>query len=424
MPSLARRLGPAALAALLCLSAGSSVGLADDRPKTPDQRADELARQSAAAATVALQLKGVVDAANAKIEILTAQRAAAVAEVDALSAEIQLAEQMLVATEAQLDATRAQIAQLAADVAVQTLRLQVRESLYTEHLRATYRTSRTSTLEMLLSSASLSEFSRRVDAMLYLDREDARLAREIRTLREGIESDRLIAAARADELLATGRRIAEQRVKLVDQRIAFESVVRHATAAVAVQVAARSDAQAGRAQALATAARADAAARALALELEQAEGAYPDLAAKLAAESGLGLFTGLKLGRRPLDGLVSSSFGPRLGGFHNGMDLAAPMYTPVIAAGDGIVVTVGHPYLASGDTAEVVIIAHGSNLSTLYGHLDDLVRLPPVTLGQRVKAGDVIGYVGMSGHTTGPHVHFMTILGGKAVDPALFIPTR
>ncbi|HVR88363.1 MAG TPA: hypothetical protein VHG53_02310, partial [Candidatus Limnocylindria bacterium] len=261
MPKLARRLGPAVLAALLCATSGSSVVLADDRPKTRDQRADDLARLSAAAAAVGLQLKGVVDAANAKIEILTAQRAAATAEVEALSTEIQLAEQTLVATEAQLDAIRAQITQLGADIAIQTARLRGRESLYAEHLRATYRSSRVSALEMLLSSSSLVEFSRRIDAMLYLDREDVRLAREIRTVAADIETKRGAATVKADDLVAMGRRIADQRARLVEQRITFEAVVRHAASAVAVQLAARSDAQAGRAQALATAERADAAAR-------------------------------------------------------------------------------------------------------------------------------------------------------------------
>ena len=97
------------------------------------------------------------------------------------------------------------------------------------------------------------------------------------------------------------------------------------------------------------------------------------------------------------------------------------MFTPIRAAAAGVVVTVGKPYFAYGDTAEIVIVAHGFNLSTLYAHLDDR-RLPPVQVGQRVSAGQTIGYVGMTGFTTGPHLHFMTIANGRAVNPMTYLP--
>src|SRR5438094_598865 len=143
---------------------------------------------------------------------------------------------------------------------------------------------------------------------------------------------------------------------------------------------------------------------------------------ELAARSGLGAFTGAKLPLWPLTGPITSGFGARWGGFHNGLDIAAPMYTPIRAAAAGQVVTVGKPYLAYGDTATVVIIAHGYNFSTLYGHLDDRVKVPVVRVGQMVGAGQVIAYVGMTGWTTGPHLHFMTIVNGRAVDPRPYLP--
>ncbi|MDE3194611.1 MAG: M23 family metallopeptidase, partial [Chloroflexota bacterium] len=110
--------------------------------------------------------------------------------------------------------------------------------------------------------------------------------------------------------------------------------------------------------------------------------------------------------------------------FHNGLDIAAPMYTPIRAPAAGRVVTVGKPYLAWGDTAEIVIIAHGGNFSTLYGHLDDSARPPVVSVGQWVRAGQLIGYVGMTGWTTGPHLHFMTIVDGHAQNPLSYLPPR
>ena len=78
--------------------------------------------------------------------------------------------------------------------------------------------------------------------------------------------------------------------------------------------------------------------------------------------------------------------------------------------------------LASVTLGEQVIIAHGSNVATLSGHMDDTLHPPTVRVGQFVTAGQIIGYVGMTGWTTGPHDHFMVILNGRAVDPLPYLP--
>ncbi|GAC1458995.1 MAG: hypothetical protein NVS1B1_10870 [Candidatus Limnocylindrales bacterium] len=423
--SARRVLGIALLVVLLGTTLTSSVAYADEKPKSAAERVAELEKESATAKAAAAELKVVIEAAAAKVELLGAQRNAAAAAVDALRLEIQVAEQALVTSAAQLDIVRAELSRSNAEIAIQIIRLEEKKALYAAHLRVTYREQQISPLEMLLSTRSLADFSARIDTLLRIDRDDVRQAQEIRTLTADLQASRDAAAAKEQDLVAAGLRLTTQRAKLLEQRAVFESIVRHAAEAVSIASGARDDAAAGRAEALASAARADAAALALAAEFERAENAYPESAAKLAAASGLGLFGTARLARIPVtDGLISSRFGPRDGGFHNGLDLAAPLYTPVLAAADGVVVTVGHPYLASGDTAEVVIIAHGRDFTTLYGHLDDLVKLPPVTLGQTVKAGDVIGYVGMSGRTSGPHLHFMAILNGKPLDPLLLFAAR
>lgn len=147
---------------------------------------------------------------------------------------------------------------------------------------------------------------------------------------------------------------------------------------------------------------------------------YVRLAATLARDPGLPAFTG-RLANWPIIGRISSPFGPRWGGFHNGLDIAATALLPVRAAAAGQVVTVGKPYLAYGDTATMVIIAHGSDVATVYVHLSD-ARPPIVRSGQRVAAGDVIAYNGSTGWSTGPHVHFMVVVSGRAVDPIPYLP--
>lgn len=123
----------------------------------------------------------------------------------------------------------------------------------------------------------------------------------------------------------------------------------------------------------------------------------------------------------PLRGPLTSPFSPRWGGYHNGLDIAGPFFAPVYAAAPGVVTVVGRPYAAVGDTAVVVQIAHAEGVSTVYVHLDDR-QLPVVTVGQRVTAGQHIAYVGNTGWSTGPHLHFTTLVNGRAVDPMGLLP--
>ena len=101
--------------------------------------------------------------------------------------------------------------------------------------------------------------------------------------------------------------------------------------------------------------------------------------------------------------------------YHSGLDLAAPLGTPVLAAAAGTVVSAGRD--SSG--AVVVQIRHDDGNETLYGHLDPNLQ---VSTGQRVAAGQPIGAVGVTGNTTGPHLHFGVYKAdGTAVDPAAWL---
>jgi murein DD-endopeptidase MepM/ murein hydrolase activator NlpD len=99
--------------------------------------------------------------------------------------------------------------------------------------------------------------------------------------------------------------------------------------------------------------------------------------------------------------------------YHDGLDIAAPMYAPVTAAAPGQVVFVGH--LADG--AEIVLIAHVGGWVSEYGHLDDGTAPPTVVAGDVVTTGQVIGHIGMTGNTSGPHLHFEVWRNGYLVDP-------
>jgi murein DD-endopeptidase MepM/ murein hydrolase activator NlpD len=116
------------------------------------------------------------------------------------------------------------------------------------------------------------------------------------------------------------------------------------------------------------------------------------------------------------DGRISSLFGIRedpFGGdmrFHAGIDIAAPVGTPVRPVAAGRVIFSGS-YQGFG---RIVAIQHGKHMSSLYAHFDDL----RVAVGQFVHRDTVLGVVGSSGRSTGPHLHFEVRVAGHPVDPA------
>jgi murein DD-endopeptidase MepM/ murein hydrolase activator NlpD len=116
---------------------------------------------------------------------------------------------------------------------------------------------------------------------------------------------------------------------------------------------------------------------------------------------------------------LTSTFGPRWGTLHAGIDLAAPMRTPEMAAMDGVVLEAGP---ASG-FGLAVYIQHENGDVTVYGHMDEIL----VEAGQVVRAGDTIALLGNRGQSTGPHLHFEVHVGGlngEKIDPLPWLRER
>jgi murein DD-endopeptidase MepM/ murein hydrolase activator NlpD len=386
------------------------------------ERAVQISRANAERyQAVANQFQAVVNQTNARISDLAEKQANAQSEADQLFYQIQIAEEQLALVTFQLDETKALTDSLKAEAAEETKQLATQEDLYARHLRTTYRQALVSPLEMLLSSSSLTEFANRLQAMIVINRQDVQLANEIRTLRADTLDKQDQASTKEKEILGLQDQIATTRTRLGDEKKRYDKLVAEAENAINEQAAVRDTAAANRNSARGQISQSNGQTVVLQQQLDEADAMYELLAAQAAGKSGLGTFNGQKLAVWPMSGPITSPFGPRWGGFHNGIDIAAPRYVPVRAAASGKVVTVGRPYLAYGDTAVVVIIAHGSNMSTLYGHLDD-TKWPIVQVGQTVAAGQIIGYNGSTGWSTGPHVHFMTILDGRAVNPMIYLP--
>ena len=117
----------------------------------------------------------------------------------------------------------------------------------------------------------------------------------------------------------------------------------------------------------------------------------------------------------PAAGYVSSPYGLRFNGteFHQGIDIAADMGTPIVATADGVVTAAGW----NGGYGNMVDVDHGGGIVTRYGHASAVA----VTVGQQVRRGEVIAYVGSTGRSTGPHVHYEVRVDGQPVNPAGYL---
>jgi murein DD-endopeptidase MepM/ murein hydrolase activator NlpD len=121
----------------------------------------------------------------------------------------------------------------------------------------------------------------------------------------------------------------------------------------------------------------------------------------------------------PVMGRITSSFGERNdpfngeGAFHRGVDISADLGTRIIAPADGVVRFADF----MNGYGRAVMIDHGNGVSTLYGHLSGFA----VTAGQLVRRGDAVGYVGTSGRSTGPHLHYEVRIFNTPVNPSKYL---
>jgi murein DD-endopeptidase MepM/ murein hydrolase activator NlpD len=231
------------------------------------------------------------------------------------------------------------------------------------------------------------------------------------------ESERAERAERDDELveLAVARRLlATDRKRARRARVQAEAAVAVSSALLAAQVQEVADALAVRSAAES------------AIERELGPGAVrarPDgiTATLAAAQAGQPDAAVVVLGEPVPGAALSSPFGLRNdplsngAGFHAGFDLAARSGTSIHAAAAGVVVVAGD----CGGYGNCVVIDHGNSLATVSAHQSDVL----VRVGEEVAAGQIIGIVGSTGMSTGPHLHFEVRVHGLAVDPVLALPS-
>jgi murein DD-endopeptidase MepM/ murein hydrolase activator NlpD len=378
------------------------------------------------AASSALQARLGADVAAA----LATQEKLVQAVSDAAATEASLSAQ-LAAEEARVADLQNQIAQLDAQIASLDSRIDVERTQVSALARAMYQRPAT-LLDLIASSGSLSDVLGQATGMLIAGDRAHALEDQLKSDLATAQADRDARQADLDQENATLSQVQDGLAQLSGVQTELDTLagqmvtlIAHIRAAAANVNEVPPDVSAQLASLLETQETN------LAQQEESASWAQASLGAGQAAnESMLPAGVGPSAGGIPLawpmrGGVVTQPFGPtsfvlepplgQYAHFHTGIDIAAPLGTPVNAAAAGIVVVVAHTDVGYGN---YVIVAHGYGVLTLYGHLLETDAYP----GEVVSQGEQIGREGMTGWATGPHVHFEVRINGQFVNPARFLP--
>jgi murein DD-endopeptidase MepM/ murein hydrolase activator NlpD len=267
-----------------------------------------------------------------------------------------------------------------------------------------YESDQTSTLDVMLGARSLQEGLDQVQYLNAIGEQDRRIAAEVAQSKAQVKASRL----KTKELRAT----VSGETRLIAVRAAQTRSIRNEL------VGARNGLSSSRTRKLVSLSQLTAADQAAASEIDALQAASNAIAAKIRAaqaNNGGATATASSAGLIwPVEGPITSPFGWRWGRLHQGIDIGVPAGTPIHAAAAGTVIYCGW----EEGYGNFVVLDNGGNLATAYAHQSAIA----VTCGQVVQQGDVIGYVGCTGHCTGPHLHFEVRIDGNPVDPLGYLP--
>ena len=419
------------------------VGIAGPPTARGDQLSDAIARQKALAARVKQQREQVTKlralqgglaqeiasnrTALAGINANLAETKARITRIATQIAEVRAAYGDLVAEVAVLDA---QVMAINKEQTEKAEELRRRKALLGARLREAYRTDRTPMVQTFLSAGTFTDLLEDVGSYLEFGDQDVALAGRIEADALTLDAVRgLLVDTRSarrelrNETLAQKRQLDAGLAELRAAKARLAELQAETTRELAIQQAA-----------YVRMARNSGALRvAIARNVAAQKKLVSQIAALVARQRSLGNIPSEYNGTLswPMGATVTQEFGctgfawePQIGScahFHQGIDLAAPMYTPIRAAGEGVVVFAGPNPYDPYPKAWIVIIAHSESLQTWYAHIDNGVSPPAVAAGDRVVGGQVIAYIGMTGRSTGPHLHWGVVFNDDFVNPRLFV---
>lgn len=408
-------------------------------PVAGDQLADAQAQQKALERKIAQQkqliaslntsqtrLQGQIARTKTELDGVTQDLAATRKQVVAMQADVAQIEATYEALVNQLEELDLQLERIETQEAQKKAELGQRKAELADRIRQAYDAERTSMLETFLSGASFTDMLAEMSAQLDAADQDRLLAQQIASdratllsLHQTVEETRTETDTLRQETAVQKRqldlRLAD--LKATQSKLAkLEKAVKASLAAQQAQYAKMSADEAKLRKAMATAAAAKKKLQAKIDQLVASQYSHGNIPSQ---------YNGTLAW--PMSGTITQDFGctgfgwePAYGGcshYHNGIDIVGPYGTPVRASGAGRVVYIGWNYADGADPAWIVIIAHSSELITWYAHLQPKY---PVRAGQVVSKGEVIGYEGNTGHSTGAHLHWMVEFRGSFVNPRLF----
>ncbi len=440
-----RRRSHSAIALVALLMVGTSIvspsprDLAQAADPLADAKAEQRALQRTLSAQEAAlaQLKATSAALAVKLDVAEAALASVTAEYDRISGLLVQVQGQVAEITAHLADLVAQIAGLdrqlntiAVQIRLETDALRERERLLQDHLRAAYERSQTSLLEIIMSAPTLDAATTQVSYLITVSDQDQQLAKEISSLRaelktrqESLRDGRRTLGQARDEADAQATLLAAREAELSDMEAHLAELKQAAEVKRGAQAYALN---------AALEARGNVAAQIKASE--DAFAAQTALVKKLQAEADARNQSPSAFGFRwPEDEfVVTQEWGPtsfRLEPpytykgeyyphFHTAIDIASGCGTPIRAVGSGTVAASGQPSWP-WDSGYGVIINHGFGVLTLYWHLQTRVV---VKRGQTVSLGQVIGYEGTTGISTGCHLHFGINDHGVWQNPRNYLP--
>jgi murein DD-endopeptidase MepM/ murein hydrolase activator NlpD len=357
---------------------------------------------------------GRINALERKIEeareqegVLSAEIEAVTDRIDALQNDVDSANARLDQLETVLALHQRRLDRLNRLYALQTRRLVFLQREHKEaiarlskRLVQIYTSERTSEISVVLDAGSFSDMLDQLELLDTIGRQDERIAREVEDAKLQMQETRNATRRTRRQVAATTKevaaRTAEQRA--VRDRLAWSQ--RELATARRDKRETLADVREDKDHAVAHMAELQAQSASLAAKIRSAQSSAAYVTTGAPSASGFVW---------PVHGVLTSYYGWRWGRMHEGIDLAVPNGTPVVASAAGTVIVAGW----MGGYGNLVVVDHGGGVATAYAHNTSVTVGP----GQQVAQGQLIAYSGNTGNSTGPHVHFEVRVNGAAVDP-------